>query len=164
VRVLFLDIDGVLNAGAFSVTAESSSLDAAAVERLNGILTATGAKLVLSSSWRYLILGGSMTVEGFEYLLRTHGVTKGCLIDHTCADEATAGRGRQILRWLEEHGAVEAWAVVDDLAIDDLGAERWRHVRTDARVGLSAADAATIVRILLGDLEGLVTGEAQRSR
>jgi hypothetical protein len=150
VRVLFLDIDGVLNAGAFCATAESSSLDTAAVHHLNAILEATGAKLVLSSSWRYLILSGSMTVQGFEYLLRTHGVAKGRLIDHTCADEATAGRGRQILRWLDEHGPVEAWAVVDDLAIEDLGEQRWRHVRTDARAGLSAADAQAIVRVLTG--------------
>jgi hypothetical protein len=150
VRVLFLDIDGVLNAGAFCATAESSSLEADAVQHLNRILEATGAKLVLSSSWRYLILGGSMTVQGFEYLLRTHGVVKGCLLDHTCADEATAGRGRQILRWLDEHGPVEAWAVVDDLAIEDLGEQRWRHVRTDARAGLSATDAEALVRILTG--------------
>ena len=147
-RVLFLDIDGVLNAGGFDAVAESSSLDAALVARLNDILAATGAKLVLSSSWRYLVLGGAMTVEGFEYLLRSHGVAKGSLIGHTRADEEIAGRGAQILRWLEDHGPVEAWAVVDDIEIADLGAERWRHVRTDARAGLSAVDAAAITRTL----------------
>jgi hypothetical protein len=150
VRVLFLDIDGVLNRGGFSATAESSSLDPALVARLNVVLAATGAKLVLSSSWRYLILGGAMNLAGFDYLLRTHGVAKGCLVGHTRADEELTGRGAQILRWIEEHGPVEAWAVVDDVEIADLGGERWRFVHTDPRAGLLGVDADSIIGILTG--------------
>jgi hypothetical protein len=149
-RVLFLDIDGVLNcAGQRSDLAESSSLDAGAVARLNDVIARTGAKLVLSSSWRYLILGGAMTVSGFEYLLRTHGVAKGCLAGHTCGDEDTPERGAQIHRWLAEHETVTGWAAVDDGRLQ-LGADGWRQVQTDQRLGLTDGDAEALVRILTG--------------
>jgi hypothetical protein len=153
VRILFLDIDGVLNRGGFSAEAQSSSLEAAAVARLNRILADSGARLVLSSSWRYLILDGSLTVGGFDYLLRTHGVTLGALLGHTCADEEIPERGAQILRWLEDHGPVEQWAAVDDHPLR-LGDQDWRQVRTDPTLGLSDADADALVAILRGQGSG----------
>jgi hypothetical protein len=149
-NIVFLDIDGVLNSVDLrSALAESSSLDPRPVACLNRILRETGARLVLSSSWRYLILGGAMTLSGFEYLLRTHGVAKDCLAGHTCPDEDTAERGAQIRRWLDEHGPVAAWAALDDMPLE-LGADSWRHVQTDRRVGLSDADATSVIRILQG--------------
>jgi hypothetical protein len=149
VRILFLDIDGVLNRGGFSPDAQSSSLDPAAVARLNRVLADTGARLVLSSSWRYLILDGSFTVGGFDYLLRTHGVTQGALLGHTCADEQTVGRAAQIRRWMQDHGPVLEWAAVDDHPLQ-LGDEDWRQVRTDSTLGLTDADADALAAILSG--------------
>jgi hypothetical protein len=148
-RILFLDIDGVLNRGHLDVAAESTTLDPAAVTRLNGILRDGAAQVVVSSSWRYLILGGAMTPDGFEYLLRTHGLVKGCIVGHTCPDEEVFGRGAQIRAWVAEHGPLEAWAVLDDIEMD-LGDDRWRHVRPDPATGLTDADAAAVVRILRG--------------
>jgi hypothetical protein len=146
-KLVFLDIDGVLNDNAVCATAESSSLNPAAVARLNQVLRATGAKLVLSSSWRYLILDGSMSLQGFEYLLRTHGLDKDCLLGHTDADEACPGRAAQILRWLGQHGSGASWAVLDDDVLD-LGGQSWRHVQTQRGVGLTDADAARVLAIL----------------
>lgn len=146
-KILFLDIDGVLNAGSFDATAQSTSVDRVAVARLNHVLAATGAKLVLSSSWRYLVLDGSMTLGGFEYLLRTHGLVAGALIGHTSSDEVTPGRGAQILEWVRAHGHNAVWAAVDDHELD-LGPDRWRQVRTDPRVGLADHDVAALIRIL----------------
>jgi hypothetical protein len=149
-KVLFLDIDGVLNDSHFNPAAESSSLLGSAVTRLNQILRATGAKLVLSSSWRYLILDRAMTLQGFEYLLRTHGIDKGTLIGHTGpddADDSQPGRAVQIRRWLQDNHNVTAWAALDDHVLD-LGDESWRHVLTDGQVGLTDADAAAVIEIL----------------
>lgn len=149
-KVLFLDIDGVLNNSQFNPAAESSTLDPAAVARLNQVVRSTGAKLVLSSSWRYLILEGAMTLQGFEYLLRSHGLDKGCLLDHTGADQAAdvfAGRAAQIQRWLAQHPEVADWAAIDDAALA-LGPLGWRQVKTDGTVGISDADAAQLVAIL----------------
>jgi HAD domain in Swiss Army Knife RNA repair proteins len=146
-RIVFLDIDGVLNDNTFDAEAESSTLRPAAVERLREILRATGAKVVLTSSWRYLITAGAMTVEGFEYLLRTHGLPKGSLVGHTPCDEELPGRGAQIRRWLEAHGAVDAWVALDDDPLE-LGADSWRHVRTQRGVGLTAADVRQSIEVL----------------
>jgi hypothetical protein len=146
VKVLFLDIDGVLNHGGFSATAQSSSFDPEAIARLNRLLTRTGARAVLSSSWRYVILDGTMTLQGFEFMMRTHGLMRGALFDHTCADEEVRERGAQIRRWLEHH-PVDAWAAVDDQPLD-LGASAWRHVRTDPTRGLTDSDAARLATIL----------------
>jgi hypothetical protein len=147
VKVIFLDIDGVLNTGAFDLEAESSSIDRLLVARLRRVLAATGAKIVLCSSWRYLVLEGAMTLSGFEYLLRTHGMPKGCLVGLTAADEAGGDRGAQILRWVAEHGPLEAWAVLDDVELQ-LAEEHRRHVRTRREEGLSDGDAEALVRIL----------------
>jgi hypothetical protein len=152
-KIVFLDIDGVLNDSRFNAAAESSSLLRPAVERLNQILRASGAKLVLSSSWRYLILERAMTVEGFEYLLRTHGLDKGCLIGHTGPDAAdegdhVSGRAAQIRAWLAaSNHNVTAWVALDD-GVLDLGDDRWRQVKTDGTVGLTDDDARAAIAIL----------------
>jgi len=146
-KVIFLDIDGVLNRGEFDPETESTSLLPTLVERLRGVLRETGAKIVLSSSWRYLVLGQAMTLSGFEFLLRTHGFPKGCLHDLTCADEETTDRGAQILKWVEQNGPLEAWAVIDDHPVA-LGEEQWRLVRTAFQVGMTDADARTLTRLL----------------
>ena len=39
------------------------------VEQLNRITDTTEAMLVISSSWRYLVHNGHMTLHGFEYML-----------------------------------------------------------------------------------------------
>ncbi len=148
-KVIFLDIDGVLNRGGFSAVAQSSSFDRPAIDRLNRVLDATGARLVLSSSWRYVVLDGTMNLRGFEFLLRTHGLRTGALHDHTCADEVVPERGAQILRWLTQHAReVEAWAALDDQPLELGAGAAWRHVRTDPAEGLTDEDAARLIAIL----------------
>lgn len=146
-KILFLDIDGVLNDGTRNAAAESSTFDRAAVARLNQVIEATACKLVLSSSWRYVIIDGSMTVGGFEFLMRTHGLAKGTLLGHTCEDEVAPGRAAQIRRWLLRHEPCETWAAVDDHDLG-LGEDQWRQVRTNWSVGLTDSDAARLIEIL----------------
>ncbi len=151
-KILFLDIDGVLNRGAFSTEAESTSLDPDLVRRLNALLAATNAKVVVSSSWRYMVLTGAMTLSGFEYLLRTHGLRRGVVLDTTISDEAVPGRAAQIRAWLAEHPNVTAWAAVDDGDLaPEFGADAARFVRTDGAVGLSDADATGLRALLSPD-------------
>jgi hypothetical protein len=66
-RLIFLDIDGVLNSSEFLAHADKSGItvvdaafdaathiDAARVDRLNRLVSSTVAQVVLSSSWRLL--------------------------------------------------------------------------------------------------------------
>ena len=64
------------------------------VVHLNRILAETEARLVISSSWRYLVHSGAMTLEGFSYMLITHGIgCHGRLAGITCRDEEAGPRG-----------------------------------------------------------------------
>ena len=148
-KVLFLDIDGVLNGHDYDKGAESNLIRRECVDRLNTVLELTGASLVISSAWRYMILNGAMTLSGFTYLLRTHGVRcPGRVIGFTGRDtqvEDPAERGRLIKAWLAERPEVTRWAVVDDMA---LGFDGMPFVRTKGGVGLATEDALALVELL----------------
>lgn len=145
-KLVFLDIDGVLNNHAFGEESQSSSLLPSCVHRLNRILMETGAKIVLSSAWRYMILGGAMTITGFDYLLRTHGVLHGRLIGHTPKDEAISDRGWQIQIWRWANGHEGAYVVLDDVDVGDFHP----FVKCDGEIGLTDDDAEKAIVILNG--------------
>lgn len=147
-KVLFLDVDGVLNGHEWLDDAQSTEIRRDCVLRLNRVLRETGAKVVLSSAWRYMVLDGAMTVRGFECLLRTHGVVGLDIIGITPADEDVAGRGAQVAAWLECNAGVGRYAVVDDDEFDII--ERGHpFVRTSGTQGLTDADADRLVALLV---------------
>lgn len=159
-KLLFLDIDGVLNdhakleSGYCGIRHDKASL-------LNRILDAVpDVQLVISSAWRYLTFRGDMTVKGFEYLLLVHGVKCFGRVHGTTAPDGaienepnhhdpeawrTAGlkwRANQIRDYLSAHG-VDSYAVLDDLpiAVD-------RLMQTDGATGLTDADVAKVIALL----------------
>lgn len=121
-RILFLDIDGVLNDTAFvgralSAAASDASvtnwnavdyLDAARIVRLNRLLTATSAEVVISSSWR-----NNFKRPKLVELLRARGFT-GRVVGQT---PCIAGHERhvEISRWLALPGVrVDRFVILDD--------------------------------------------------
>ena len=148
--VLFLDIDGVLN-GHERDGRGYCRIQAGPVVHLNRILAETEARLVISSSWRYMVHSGAMTLEGFSYMLITHGIgCHGRLAGVTCRDEEAGPRGAQITRWLDQfppRGEGPAYVVIDD---EDAGVTGAGHplVRTDGRVGLTHRDADAAIAVL----------------
>lgn len=149
-KVLFLDIDGVLNDHAKHANGYCGTKPECVAE-MNRVLAATGCKIVISSAWRYMVLCGSMTLNGLEQLLLTHGLAcNGRLIGFTRRDVSAevSDRGAQIREWLMLHGSdVERYAVVDDL---DLGISECGHpfVQTDGARGLTEADADRLIELL----------------
>jgi hypothetical protein len=121
--ILFLDIDGVLNYHTFDPSSQSNAIDRESIERLNRILETTKARIVLSSAWRYMIHKHALTLKGFHFLLRTHGMvatvdgSDEVIIDITCRDEDIPTRAGQIQAWLDTHQP-ERYAILDDM---DLG-------------------------------------------
>jgi hypothetical protein len=74
VKLLFLDIDGVLNDHRPHQNGYSG-IQSDKVCHLNRILEqCPDVQLVISSAWRYTVLNRWMTLQGFEHLLLTHGV------------------------------------------------------------------------------------------
>lgn len=159
-KVLFLDFDGVLNSRLFFQTrkledawSEVEDIDRSAVERLNAIIAATGAYVVVSSSWRH-----GRTTEQLAGLLQARGF-RGVVIDkirdwHTPHSrrlrlvpmERPEQRGDQIKDWLDEHPHVERYAILDDDT--DMDAVREHHIKTDFHTGLQLEHVERAIEML----------------
>lgn len=169
-KVLFLDIDGVLNTHEFDPDVLCGQIHRDKVQLLNHVLRATGAKVVLSSAWWYIVHRGEATLQGLDWLLRSHGMLANRLIGITRPDTmrvvtsfdgrpeswpVSNERGQQISDWLGAAigmigVAVSTYAVVDDL---DLGITEAGHplILTDGSRGLMDVDAAMLITVLNGD-------------
>lgn len=153
--ILFLDIDGVLNTRtSFNAIAQSNTILPVAVASLNCVIEATDCKIVLISAWRYMIHGGAMTLAGFEYLLRTHGIhCAGRLIDITRLDHDTGSRterGEQVREWMAQRHPwmappIYPYVIIDN---DDLGYDGMPFVKTNENIGMTIRDALRACELL----------------
>jgi hypothetical protein len=102
-KVIFLDIDGVLNC---SKTPNPRKfpyvVDKRLLARLQRLLDRTGAKVVLSSSWRLDPIG--------RFAAKHWGVP---FID-VCPDQPKSPRCKEILSWLSDHPKATRYAIIDD--------------------------------------------------
>lgn len=133
--VLFLDIDGVL-----APFDGPDVLDVACVGRLDTLVAATGAEVVVCSSWRE-----TMTLEQIGEALAARGFS-GRITGATPIDP-TATRDDEVRAYLATKRNVVTFVILDDQA--GYGRELSRHhVLVDDTVGLSAADVLLARRIL----------------
>jgi hypothetical protein len=123
-KVIFLDIDGVLNNQDYLIALNkdpekrkvirthvrnySEMIDTRAVELLNVITKTTGAKLVLSSTWRKL-----HPWDDLVWMFEHRGVV-GELIGRTPAGGRS--RGHEIKIWLDKHPEATHFIILDDSA------------------------------------------------
>jgi predicted transcriptional regulator len=131
--IIFLDIDGVfatmasihqayVNNGNRQQREDDRPFVAKAVENLNRIVRETGAKVVISSSWRI-----TRTIDDMRRIFANNGIV--CdIIDFTLniTDERypKARRGAQIQDWLDDHPC-SGYIIIDDS--DDIleSQKRW---------------------------------------
>jgi hypothetical protein len=140
-RVIFLDIDGVLNRTGYH-PAESTGLrswiEPELASRLSAVIDATSASIVLSSDWR---VGRELDV--LQHELAAAGVI-GVL--HGVTPILGPPRWREIEAWLAKQPiAPEAFVIIDDGF--DMGPFAGRFVRTSPLTGLDHEAAATIVTL-----------------
>lgn len=162
-KIIFLDIDGVLNVGYPGHDEYGRLFHPEFVDNLKRIIDETGAKIVISSTWRY---GGIQRMKD----LWTHRSLPGEVIDITpdCNDLYREGlfefidsieRGHEIEHWLYENPGFESYVILDD-DNDFLPSQRGNFVRTanninhpdsiDIGYGLTKECASTAIRILNG--------------
>lgn len=142
-KIIFLDIDGVLNRHG-----DGKDFEPECVANLNRVLTATGAKLVISSTWRGLIENEHMDRWGFCVLLRSHGLKMAEVVGHTRPSEGGEKRVWQIRDWVFDHKhefGTTRYCILDD---DPNAFGSWPGVLVDGRVGLTAKDADAAIEIL----------------
>lgn len=140
-KVIFLDIDGVLNV----FVGYKAPILPGPVGQLNRVLLATDADLVISSTWRHLVHNGHMDLFGFEFLLRSHGLTAANVIGVT--EDSSEGRGWQIRAWLIGK-AVEKYVILDDMIDGQMA--KMPFVCTNGSFGLTEADADKLIEVLNG--------------
>jgi len=130
-KILFLDIDGVLNSEAsFARRRGHEQLDIELMHLFDEIVERTGCKVVLSSSWRH----SKTYCEDLE----SHGLNTNSFVDRTPCMPRPVGtsheymeRGKEIAAWLEQHPEVERYAILDDdsdfLPDQPLFKTSWKH-------------------------------------
>lgn len=113
-KVIFLDIDGVLNSDSYfdkirnlNIQGIESEVDVEKIQLLKKAVDETGANVVLSSSWRY--------TRNAQYL-------KELLLNYNIYTDSTPfiqnERGLEIKQWLAEHPYVEDFVILDDEIFD----------------------------------------------
>lgn len=130
-KIIFLDIDGVLNVIPQGFDIYGSIFHQHFIDNLHKIISETGAKIVLSSSWRF---------NGIESIREMWNYRKlpGEIVDITPFDIIekddhlsfieNAERGHEIQRWIDEN-KVDKYVILDD-DIDMLSSQMNNFVRT----------------------------------
>lgn len=162
-KVIFLDIDGVLNTNYLPEVIHEFSgikigfnqLNKETIKNLNTVTDITGAKIVISSSWRL----GCATPERFEVLkdfINSHGVT-GEIIGRTPVGSEYADpvstlmmskpRGQEIQMWLDQHPEVTCFVIVDDMS--DMEHLTPHLAQTDFETGLTDRVSVKMIEKLM---------------
>ncbi len=117
-KVIFLDIDGVLNCSySKSECCGKLGIDNDKVKRLRQIVTASDARLVLCSTWKdgWEKTDKEQQSEEANYLDRKLKRERLWIMDKTT--DLHTDRGAGILRWIEGK-RIESWIVIDDEEFD----------------------------------------------
>lgn len=134
-KITFLDIDGVLNRTP-CVSTGCPRIVPELARRLDQVIQRTGARIVISSTWRNWTPLGWVSLEGWQCLLGTHG------IDCKVVDVLGKGdKAENLARWLVLHNPRD-FVVLDDVRIHPC------QVVTNGHVGLTVANAEEAMRIL----------------
>jgi len=145
-KVIFLDIDGVLNSWRFFKDAAAAGertppgaaqIDKKSVRWLNRLIQDTNAKVVVSSTWRLIYSLGEL-----QTMLESKNFI-GSLIDRTPSLPGMP-RGTEIAKWLLEHPEVTNHVAFDDG--DDIDGPNF--VWVDARKGLKERHIDSAAKIL----------------
>ena len=144
-KIIFLDIDGVLNRHEHSYLKEGLRIHPEPAGYFQNLVSRSKAKVVLISSWRRWINNGHMTTHGFSRVLWTHGI-EATIVDALPAKDEdknhTEDRREKIIEWLEGH-AVDSYVILDDLDV-----RLDNHIRPNMHVGLTPHHVGQALKIL----------------
>lgn len=147
-----MDVDGVINSQEWfqsqyivlgrAVKALHEKLDPIAVNRINHITDVTGAKIVLSSTWRMGFQNDLPKLKDFMASVGFTGEVVGMtpVLNHF--------RGGEISRWLIDNDlkGESKFIIIDDSA--DMGTLLPRLIRTNLLVGIQDEHVAAAIKML----------------
>jgi hypothetical protein len=159
-KIIFLDIDGVLNSGdnliSLNVLKEEDSdqhgqfFDDRCVRYLKWIIQETGAYIVISSSWR---LAGLQAMKQLWEDRKLPGfvsdITPRSFINKEGERASYYCRGEEIAAWLKQNNLNDGneWVILDDNS-DMLEDQLNNFVQTNTRIGLDYTTSKEVVDIL----------------
>jgi len=161
-KTLFLDFDGILNSSDFLVEKNLKEepfmetidwwgrmVNPENVKCLNKIIIETGAKVVISSTWRR-----GVSNENLLKILLKKGLTpKTEIIGRTTTSNDEKTRGERISEWVTLHSEeIESFVVLDDEGGEWMDPIRDRLVQANPAVGLTIEDAEKAIE-MLGEIE-----------
>lgn len=138
-KVLFLDIDGVLNNSAS--LAEGVHIIPEKCLLVRDVCWRTGAKIVISSTWR-----SDRSLDELQRIFRLMGL--GGLIVDVTPWHKEGPRGDEIAHWLRDNTKTRQYAIIDDDA-DMLEKQMPYFVKTEFRVGISTFERDKLIDILV---------------
>lgn len=151
-KIIFLDIDGVLNSYKYPAFDLNSvrGISPWHVKHLNYIIQKTDAYVVVSSSWRIF-----HKIEEIREMLKSAGflfsdrVIGGIPVGEKDPSRGWPTRGEEIEMYLKEHSNdIEAYVIIDD-DTDMVSSQMNNFVVTDIEKGLRRKEAKQCVEILL---------------
>jgi len=136
-KIIFLDVDGVLNSeqDRFSWTIESDKH----LILLACIVRRTDAKIVVSSSWRNCSLLDTLKKRLNDFSMSVFDVT---------GYNKNGIRGLEIKEWLDNHNDIESFVILDDEVFDIKEHFPNNFVQTSMEVGLQKEDVEKCIAIL----------------
>lgn len=138
-KILFLDIDGVVNCASSNFKTDHWPLDRYMAFLVGKIQLETDCKVVLSSSWRVHPEGVAVVEKHIVPILDT---TPRSWYDKE-ADHHSL-RGEEIERWLMDHPEVVEYAILDDDS-DMLESQLPNFFKTSWQEGLTDEIAAAVI-------------------
>ncbi len=152
-RILFLDIDGVLVPIVPGWDKTKIRLELAL--NLIRVIQETGCQVVISSDWRFDMgalgsaieeaLGDQAHILLDNIIARTPDVTTQWNGEDEYEPQYEADRVGEIMKWLSDRKDVDHWVVVDDLSLPML---KEHLVVTDERLGLNSEKTDELVQKL----------------
>nr|WP_300836766.1 HAD domain-containing protein [uncultured Acetatifactor sp.] len=163
-KVLFLDIDGVLNSNFWNdrhqtEISDGTLIDEEKIKLLAYLVRETSSEIILHSGWRFwfdcklkpLCKEADKLVELLEKEdLHIKGVTPDLTTEEIRkAKKFSLVKADEILLWINQHKDVAEWAVLDDLDLHNAQIKR-HQVKPDPTVGLTLENVKQAMKILLG--------------
>lgn len=162
IKVIFLDIDGVLNSYDWFVSNRKNKhrvhLDDKAIEFLSRVVNSTNAKIVLSSSWRIISEDSEPMIELKEKFKKLNMD----IFDKTGRSRKRKSRGWEIREWLKENKKlfnIISFVIIDDDSYDIINHKKTLlpyYIKTSFKDGLKEKHIPRILHVLNGGKVNLV--------
>lgn len=165
-KLIFLDIDGVLNCFEKSITADlpheewnpetmtafglNLSVYKPFVDRVNKIVKHTGARIVISSSWRIGYLADWADVVIYLHNSGLQGFIVGRTPWVDANDDGYVTRGEEVNGWFAQHPneKIDSFVILDDNPLGEKYPYEKNFVRTDHKYGIQDEHVERAIEIL----------------